>query len=103
MFSNKNRNFWHVKESCINNRHFFQTKTFTYDDRTSLICSMSLTVGTIFAIALPSIANKLQLITVNTEITDTKYTAKQNKKDCDLRLGNFRCKLLGYGEMWYTH
>lgn len=47
----------------------------TYDDKTSLICSMSLTVGTTFAIAFPSTTNIAQLLNVSTKMTAAKFTA----------------------------
>lgn len=45
----------------------------TYDDKISLICSVSLTVGTTLAIA--STANKTQPQNVSTIMTAAKFTA----------------------------
>lgn len=68
-----------MKKSCFrvqNIREWGQT----YDDNTSLICSISRTVGTVFAMALPSIDTRTQLLNVSTEMTAAKFTDKQNKK-----------------------
>lgn len=45
----------------------------TYDDKTSLICSMSEMVGTTLAIALPSTANEAQPLNVSTQMTAAKF------------------------------
>lgn len=53
----------------------------TYDDKISLICSLSLIVGTTLAIALPSTVNKTLLVNVSTKMTDAKFTViKTNRK-----------------------
>lgn len=44
-----------------------------------LISSISLTLGTALAIALPSTANKHQLLSVNTKMTAAKFTANTDK------------------------
>lgn len=52
----------------------------TYDDKTSFICSISLILGTTLAIALPSTANKTQLLNVSTKMTAAKFTVIKIKK-----------------------